>query len=268
MTARTNLGPRSFGVGIVLAAIAMAGIGAQVKAAGAASTPTPTVTPLPRSIVFSGRVTNVITGTAVAGASLCLSSGFCAQSDLNGLYAGLCYPGWSSAGTYLCAQAVGYQHACQGPWTPTGGSRQVDFALVPLATPTPTSCVSDPPLVNAVMSPTEQLVQTLTGYSPGLFVRPRWVHRNRRCASALTGAELRAGHLRGNGRVATRPDEQPHCVSAAWSMRQWWLYSGRDRTHVARADRDANAYGDPDVYAHLESAAPRGACHRVPQSGA
>ena len=34
---------------------------------------------------------------------------------------------------------------------------------------TPTSCVSDPPLVNRVTSPTNQLVQTISGYSRGLF---------------------------------------------------------------------------------------------------
>src|SRR5512147_3204802 len=37
------------------------------------------------------------------------------------------------------------------------------------ATFTPTSCVSDPPLVNPVTSPTDQLQQTITGYSRGLL---------------------------------------------------------------------------------------------------
>jgi len=152
-----------------------------------AITSTPTETPLPCTLLFSGRVTDSISGAAIDGAALCLNSGFCVQTDPTGVYAGLCYPGQSSAGTQLCAEAAGYKTACQGPWTPTGGSLEVNFLLEPVATPTPTtpivdhptptptptftptSCVSDPPLVYPVTSPTDQLMQTITGYSPGLL---------------------------------------------------------------------------------------------------
>jgi hypothetical protein len=116
------------------------------------------------SMIFFGLVTDAATGDAIDGASVCLHSGACTQSDANGVYRDLCYPGQSSAGTYLCATADGYQQACQGPWTPTGSSFEVDFPLtaptIPPPTPTdtptatPTTAIVDHPTPTETAAPT------------------------------------------------------------------------------------------------------------------
>jgi hypothetical protein len=116
------------------------------------------------SMIFYGLVTDAATGDAIDGASVCLHSGACTQSDANGVYRDLCYPGQSSAGTYLCATADGYQQACQGPWTPTGSSFEVDFPLtaptIPPPTPTdtptatPTTAIVDHPTPTETAAPT------------------------------------------------------------------------------------------------------------------
>lgn len=143
-------------LGLLVAALGMAGMPTHARAVNLVSTPTatPTETPLPCSILFSGLVTDALTGAAIDGAALCLNSGFCAQTDPNGAYSGLCYPGWSSAGTYLCAVAAGYKNACQGPWTPTGSSMVVDFFLEALATVTPTPTNTPTPIPGPEISVT------------------------------------------------------------------------------------------------------------------
>jgi hypothetical protein len=91
------------------------------------------------TMIFFGLVTDAATGDGINGASVCFdSSGACVQTDPNGVYQELCYTGQSSAGTYLCARADGYEERCGGSWTPTGSSLEADFSLAAVMVPTPT----------------------------------------------------------------------------------------------------------------------------------
>jgi cysteine-rich repeat protein len=114
------------------------------------------------TMMFFGLVTDAATGEGINGASVCLdSSSACVQTDPNGVYQELCYTGQSSAGTYLCATADGYQQACQGPWTPIGISLEADFSLAavttptdtPTPTPTPTTVIVDHPTPTGIPPP-------------------------------------------------------------------------------------------------------------------
>ncbi len=104
------------------------------------------------SVRFSGHVTDALTSGAIADAVACLQGGStCVHTDGSGFYSGLCDSGQSSAGTTVCANALGYRQSCQGPWTASGSNITVDFQLLPAgaATPTPTpsppiaACVGD-----------------------------------------------------------------------------------------------------------------------------
>jgi len=114
------------------------------------------------TMIFFGLVTDAATSDGINGASVCFNSGACVQTDPNGVYQELCYTGQSSHGTYMCAVADGYEERCQGPWTPTGSSLEVDFALAAVTAPTPTNTPTATPTTVIVDHPTPTETTTPT----------------------------------------------------------------------------------------------------------
>jgi len=132
-------------------------------------------------------VTDGATSAPIIGAAVCLDSiPQCVQTDANGLYDGLCYPGQSSAGTFVTVRADGYAEDTKGPWTPSAQRERVDFSLTAIAqtatptptptftaTATPTSCGVEVPQLDPVTSPTNLLEQTITGQAA--LTGARWL---------------------------------------------------------------------------------------------
>jgi len=132
------------------------------------------------SLLFTGQVVDALTGAAIAGAAVCLEGGVtCVQTDGHGLFGGLCYGGQAAGGASVCADAVGYEHSCQGPWTAGGDVVGVDFRLRPAGTgvATPTPSPTPPPSLDRCVGDCDSdgavdVSELIRGVNIGLGVLP------------------------------------------------------------------------------------------------